>query len=459
MSLGNKQPPRSVCKRKGKGDMVACRKSTPIRRDLHRLLPKKTLESMAKESGAFQRRRKVDMVAFFWTLLLGFGTSKQRTLAGLRRAFGKATGKTLVPSAFYDRFTPALAKLLKRALIHVLEKSGSPKRRLSGSFAAFKDVLTADSTVIRLHALLKSKWPACRTNHTLAALKAHVIMSVLGKGAKSVKVTSERVHDGPVLRAGKWVKDRLLLFDLGYYRFQLFARIDKCGGYFLTRLKDNANPVICEVHRAWRGNSVDLLNQNLQDVLGRLKRGVLDVDVELVFRRKAYWPSKKAKRDTMRCRLVGIRNEETGKYHLYLTNVPLETLAAEEVGKVYGARWLIELLFRELKSQYELEAMPSSKPYIVETLLYAAFLTLVASRTLLDTVRKGMGQLAKRCPAERWAAIFRGVAGDVLAILLYPPGEAAAIAKRMLPMIRREAVDPNAGRIHLLARSEALQPT
>jgi IS4 transposase len=412
---------------------------------------------MAKESGALQRRRKVDMVAFFWVLLLGFGASKQRTLASLRRAFGRATGKTLVPSAFYDRFTPALAKLMKRVLLHVLEKAGLPKRRFSGCLAAFKDVLAADSTVIRLHDLLQSKWPACRTNHTLSALKAHVIMSVVGKGASSVKVTSQRVHDGPVLRAGKWVKDRLLLFDLGYYRFQLFARIGKCGGYFLTRLKDNANPVICGVHRTWRGNSVALLNQNLQEVLGRLKRGILDVDVELVFRRKAYWPAK-ARRDTMRCRLVGVRNEETGKYHLYLTNVPVEVLSAEEVGKVYGARWLIELLFRELKSQYELEAMPSSKAHIVETLLYAAFLTLVVSRTLLGAMQRGLGQLAKRCPAERWAAIFRGVAGDILAILLYSPKEAASIARRVIPMIRREAVDPNAGRALLLARTGALQP-
>jgi hypothetical protein len=31
-----------------------------------------------------------------------------------------------------------------------------------------------DSTLIRLHDLLKAKWPACRTNHTQAALKAHL---------------------------------------------------------------------------------------------------------------------------------------------------------------------------------------------------------------------------------------------------------------------------------------------
>ena len=184
-----------------------------------------------------------------------------------------------------------------------------------------------------------------------------MILSVQGCGPSSVRVTSERVHDGPVLRAGKWVKDRLLLFDLGYYQFRLFARIVTCGGYFLTRLKENANPVISAVHR---GSGKELLGKKLQDVLGHLKRKALDVEVELTFHRKAYWPEK-ARRDKIRCRLVGLKNAETGHYHLYVTNVPVKTLAAEEVGQVYGARWLIELAFRELKSQYAMESMPLSR--------------------------------------------------------------------------------------------------
>ena len=76
---------------------------------------------------------------------------------------------------------------------------------------------------------------------------------MVGTGSASVKVTSQRVHDGPILRAGEWVKNTLLLFDLGYSRFRLFARGEACGGSFLTRLKDNANPVICGVRQSGRG--------------------------------------------------------------------------------------------------------------------------------------------------------------------------------------------------------------
>ncbi|GEM_PF-5238653 len=41
---------------------------------------------------------------------------------------------------------------------------------------------------------------------------------------------------------------------------------------------------------------------------------------------------------------------------------------------------------------------------------------------------------------------------------LYPPTEAEAIARRVVPMIRKEAVDPKASRVHFLRRTEAIQP-
>ena len=432
---------------------MARQKSTPLRQEMDRLIPKNRLEAMARETGAVKRRRKVDIYDFFWTLLLGFGETRERSLAGLRRAYEKATGIAIEESSFYGRFTVSFCKLMKQVLGHVLEQAGTLGRQPLGILSAFRDVLMADSTVIRLHDLLKGKFPACRTNHTQAALKAHVIMSVAGCGPKSVRVTSERVHDGPVLRAGKWVKDKLLLFDLGYYQFRLFARIATCGGYFLTRLKENANPVISAVHR---GSGKALLGQKLQDVLGHLKRKALDVEVELTFYRKAYWPNG-AKRDKIQCRLVGLKNPETGRYHLYVTNVPVKTLSAEEVGKVYSARWLIELAFRELKSRYAMESMPSSKSHIVEALLYAAFLTMVVSRSWLRMLRHKMGTLSERCRTERWAAIFRMVAADLLAILVRPAREAVEISRRLMPMIREEIIDPNANRVDLLRRVGGLK--
>jgi IS4 transposase len=92
--------------------------------------------------------------------------------------------------------------------------------------------------------VLERSFAACRTNHSLAALKLHAVISVSGKGPRSVKVTAERVHDGPVFRVGPWVEDRLLLFDLAYFPFQLFTCIRRNGGYFVVRLKKSADPTV-----------------------------------------------------------------------------------------------------------------------------------------------------------------------------------------------------------------------
>jgi IS4 transposase len=219
-------------------------KSIPIRETLRQLFPTAFLFTLARSSGAFQRLRQVDPAALFWTVVLGFGVGRQRTLASLRRAYEKTTGQRIEESSFYDRFNRGFAAMLKSAVEHAMMDLVGVGRKLRGPLEGFRDVILTDSTVIRLHDFLARDFPGCRTNHTKSALKAHAILSVAGLGKASIEVTGERAHDGPVFKVGKWVKDHLLLFDLGYFRYQLFACIHRNGGYFLTRLKANANPTI-----------------------------------------------------------------------------------------------------------------------------------------------------------------------------------------------------------------------
>lgn len=54
---------------------------------------------------------------------------------------------------------------------------------LSEEFAIFKDILIADSTLIRLHDLLEKAFPSVWANYMKASIKAHVVLSVRGGGA------------------------------------------------------------------------------------------------------------------------------------------------------------------------------------------------------------------------------------------------------------------------------------
>jgi putative transposase len=432
---------------------MARTKAVPIREALRKLFPTAFLVALARSTGAVKRLRQVDPAALFWTVVLGFGAGKERTIAGLRRAYEKTTGGGIEESSFYDRFNAGFALMLKSAADHALKDLVGVGRRLRGPLDGFRDVVLTDSTVIRLYDLLARQFPACRTNHTKAALKAHTILSVSGAGKTSVKVTSERVHDGPVFQVGPWVRDHLLLFDLGYFRYQLFACITRNGGYFLTRLKANANPTITAMHRVHRGRAVPVVGEQLRDVGGRLLREVLDVEVDVRFKRRVY--AGRERYDVQSLRVVGIRDSRTGEHHFYITNVPVERLAAEDIRATYALRWQIELLFKELKHHYRIDQMPSGNRHVVEALLYAAILTLIVSRRLLALVREALPHAADRIPVQRWAALLEALSGELLQIVTRPPRELAALLQRVSATLLHEAIDPHAHRPGLLPAIEA----
>lgn len=430
---------------------MAREQSTPLRQALSRWFPSGRIEELAVAEGVVQRRRRVDPVALFWVVVLGVGDAGGRTMAGLHRSYERVTGCRLARSSFYQRFTPEFARLLKGILTQALERVGSSAGQGVKLFAEIGEVLCVDSTVVRLHDALARRYPACRTNHTQAAAKLHVVHNVQGKGPQSVKLTSERVHDGPVLRAGRWVAGRLLLFDLGYFRYQLFDAIGRQGGYFVTRLKQNANPEILALHRRHRGRAIPVVGQRLRDVESRLQRQVVDVEAEIRFRRRAYRGRRRGA--SLRLRIVGLRDELRDTYHWYVTNLPAEEIAAEQIGKLYSARWAIELLFRELKSCYQLDSLPSRKAPVIEALLYAALLTLILSHALLAALRE-WGRLGdRRTPLERWARLFRSTAPELLTIALDPPPMARFREQRLLPFLLHQAPDPNRSRPLLLQRA------
>ena len=247
--------------------------SPTLTQPLATLLPREQVEQEAKRLGVVVRQRTVNVYALVWTLVLGFQTGSQRTITALQWAYQKAAEHTLSRSSFYDRFTPQLATLLRTLAQGSMASMGVSCGVPPELLASFRQILALDATVVRLHSFLAQAYPACRTNHTQAAAKLHVVMNVLDGSPCRVKLTSERTHDQtPWRRVGPWLQGCLLLFDLGYFSYWLFDRIDQNGGFFLTRCKANANPLIVAVHRQWRGQSIPLVGQRLQDVLPKLQR-------------------------------------------------------------------------------------------------------------------------------------------------------------------------------------------
>jgi putative transposase len=427
---------------------MARKKSIGIRSQLKDLVSDQHLSKAARETGFVKRLRKIHPAKFFWTLLLGFAVGGKRQIAGFRRAYESSTGDTLVPSSFYDRFTPALTKFLKAILTHVIDKVAARTEVLRGSLAWIRDLVLTDATVIRLHDALAKPFAACRTNHTKAALKVHLVMSVVGVGPRTVRISNERTHDTKRFTIGPWCRDQLLIFDLGYYRFALFDAIKRCGGYFLSRLKINGNPVIVAVNGGSHRDECNLIGQRLKDVLPHLRRPVLDVRIEASFSRRAYLGVRSSGRQQFR--LVAILDEETREYHVYVTNLPVDKTPAADIGVLYRERWAVELTFKHLKSSFHMAEMPSRKKHVVESMIYASILTLVTSKQILLAIREKLRRERHRLKEGRWTRLLSTFADHILRIVNSAPRHARDFARRLEPLLLVEILDPHLRRPGLL---------
>ena len=412
---------------------------------LHEMFSPDWLRETASRVGFIKRNRKIDPVALFWVLVLGFGVGVERTLASLRRAYETASAKSIVPSSFYDRFSPQLVAFLKECLTHgISQMAKSSNVTLSCKLEEFKDLVVADGVLVRLHKNLARQFPGSRSE---AELKIHSVISVTGGGPKSISFHAGKTAEVKTMRIGPWVKGTIVLFDLGYFKYQLFSRITRNGGHFVSRLKKTANPTIVSVHRQHRGRAIDLAGKSLKEILPQLKRQVLDVSVEISFKRRSYKGNSSPATKTYR--LVGVLDKETGEYHLYLTSLSPEQLSAEDVALLYGARWSIELVFKELKRVYQLDVLHSGKSEVVEALVLVAMLTLVISRRILNFLRQVAPHKASRFTTLRWAELFRFSSGRLMENML----KSAGITEDPLLLLffyLAEGPDPHVNRKYLM---------
>jgi len=424
---------------------MARRSKNTVEAALCHLFPSLWLEARSRTTGMMQRKRKVNPISLFWTLVLSFGIGKEYRIASLRRAYEEATGVLLSASSFYDRFSPSLVFFLQQACERALHQVTVTAPVVQETLSAFADVLITDATVLRLHDLLKNSYAACRTNHTQAAAKLHLVHSVFGKSDHRIQLTAERRHESRVLKIGDWVKDRLLLFDLGYFSYALFDRIQQCGGFFVSRVKEGSTPIIVAVHQ---GNGTELVGRSLQSVLLFLRRKVLDAQVEVAYKKRKYRGKRRSV--TQSFRLVGIRNPVTREYHLYLTNLPETLFSARVIAQIYSARWLVEILFKQLKSFYQLETLPSHNEHVVHALIYAALITMLVSQRIEQELRQLLANKEDNeqaleetvFPLLRLGAVLTAVSAKLLETVL----QKAGIKKHPLSLtelICKEAKDPN----------------
>lgn len=408
------------------------------------VFPPGMIDELARECEVVERDRDIDIRMLVWTLAVGFAVGGEtRSIAGYRRAYNAATNQAIAASSFYDRFTEQFHDLLAQLLDHALDEVAVPQH-VSPEFDRFRDVIAADATIFRLQQHL-SEFEA--THDNASGVMLYLVHNVTEQSVISDEITDETTHESTLFDTGSWMRGRLFLLDLGFFKYRRFALIDENDGFFVSRLKQSANPLITDAPRTLRGNAIDIEGTQVFDVVGDLQRQYIDVDVVVGFKRREY--DGKQSTDTKELRVVGVHNEDTDDHHLYLTNLPRSAFSPSQIATLYRARWEVELLFRELKSRYSLEEFDTSKEHIVKIQITAALLTLVVSRAILRVLVDHAEERGEECsfPTERWATTFRSYAQLILMELAdcygFPP-------PNIPELLYQEAKQPSPGRTTLL---------
>ena len=295
------------------------------------LLPPRVIQRIARETGFVQRHRKLDPVAFRYTLAFETGPQHQRTVEALRDAYNKRVpDPILCMGGFYERFTPELVEFLRRCVAYALAQlRAAPGNHLTPKLARFTDLLLQDSTVIRLFSALAKFYPPTRlakntqSNRT-PGVKVATLFSARADGPARLELFPETTSEIDALKIGPWVKGLIVLTDPDFYKHQGFTRIEENGGFLLSRLKGNANPVLIRSHLVHRGRAIDLEGKRRAEVAPHLHREALDTEAELSFPRRAYRGRHRG--DTLRARLVAVWGEDHPVSPFPRSTIPLRLL-------------------------------------------------------------------------------------------------------------------------------------
>ena len=234
--------------------------------------------------------------------------------------------------------------------------------RLKG--LSIRNLKIIDSTTIQLFCELlrgvgRNRLDGARKK---GGIKVHAMMDAFSGVTEFVRMTEAREHDRKFLYhlelpAGSW-----LVFDKAYNVYQQFAKWTAQKIWFVTRMKDNADFHVTKV-------LVDKTRKH--NAKGVLKEQYITVAVKQ--------QGKVVQR--LKLRRIMFKSGE-GKVYVFVTNN--FTLPASQVATIYKNRWMIELLFKQIKQNFPLRYFWGESPNAIKMQVYCVLI----AQLLMVVIRK-----------------------------------------------------------------------
>ena len=193
-------------------------------------------------------------------------------------------------------------------------------------------------------------------------IKVHTMMDAFSGVAEFVRMTEARVHDRKFLYHLDLPANSFLVFDKAYNLYSQFDKWSKRKIWFVSRMKDNAVYHVTKV-------LVDKTKK--KNVQGVIKEQLITVGY------------KNVAGEIVRVKLRRITFiADDGKLYIFLTNN--FSLPAWQVSRIYKCRWMIEILFKQIKQNFPLRYFWGNSANAIKMQIYCVLI----AQLLMVVIRK-----------------------------------------------------------------------
>jgi hypothetical protein len=355
------------------------------------------LEEIAARIGCeerfVQRSSKMTGDHFTQMMVLGCLEQPETSLNSLAQTSADL-GVDITESGINQRIDAEAVDLMQRILKEAVERFSGKHGVPPEIMRKFSAVRILDSTQVTLPDTLQDVFAGCGGDGPVAGAKIHLSYEYLHGEVTAIEIVDGRSPDQNCsLHTQVTTPGSLHLFDLGYFKQDVFADLDAAGAYFISRYQRQTAlywqedvPIGFDVLAF-----VESIRGNQCQIVAHIGRKV-QLSVRVLFQRL---PPDVVEERRRKVRAKMRRDGKTPsqrylqllEWNIFITNVPEKWLSFEQILLVYRVRWQIEIIFKVWKSDAHLDKIGSWRIERVLCQLYARLTGLMLFHWLIAPYR------------------------------------------------------------------------
>ena len=242
-------------------------------------------------------------------------------------------------------------------------------------------------------------------------IKAHTVIKIESQVPCLVRFTQAATHDHVLLSEIHLAEGSIITFDKAYVDYAQYERFSQEGVFYVTRMKDNA---LYESSEEF-------------DIPDEADSGVLK-DEEIILK---YGKNQAL---THRCRRIAYYDAKNERFFEFLTNK--FDVAAETVALIYKKRWQIELIFKQLKQNFQLKYFLGDNQNAIEIQIWCAML----ANLLLMLVKS---RVSRRWAFSNFVSVIRGQLMNYINIYNFLENPEQSWRKIIAERAKKETLSPS----------------